>query len=121
MTLEELKSIIKKDSELENLEFKKAEVDFSVLGGGKTKRQKNSIYGYCVGIGNKGGGKLILGVTDKKPREITGTGLKTSLVDVRKKIYDILGMSITTDELFSEDEKRVLLREDTQIYIYQSK
>ena len=28
---------------------------------------------YCVAIANEGGGKVVLGVTDKRPRRVVGT------------------------------------------------
>ena len=47
----------------ENLEFKEAKDQYNFENGSK------SICGYIVAIANEGGGKLILGVNDKNPRE----------------------------------------------------
>lgn len=52
--------VIMKDNEGERLEFK----------SGMIKRSE--ITDYAVGIGNEGGGWLVLGVTDRKPRRIAG-------------------------------------------------
>lgn len=46
-----------------NLEFKTATNNYHF----------DKLVGYCVALANEGGGKIILGVTDKRPREIVGT------------------------------------------------
>lgn len=68
MDKNELLNLIKNGNEKEVLEFKAASDSFSVLGDEQNKR---SLYGYCVGIGNAGGGRIIFGVNDD--RMIVGT------------------------------------------------
>ena len=51
-----------RDDEGERLEFKQPLLSRKEIGK------------YAVGIGNEGGGWLVMGVTDKKPREIAGIG-----------------------------------------------
>ena len=46
-----------------SIEFKEAKADFSF----------DKLAKYCAALSNEGGGRLILGVTDKKPRLIVGT------------------------------------------------
>ncbi len=46
-----------------NLEFKEAKQNFHF----------EKLVDYCVALANEGGGKIILGVTDKRPRRIVGT------------------------------------------------
>ena len=46
-----------------NLEFKEA----------KQSYQFDKLVEYCVALANEGGGTIILGVTDKRPRRIVGT------------------------------------------------
>ena len=65
--------------------------------------------GYCVGIGNEGGGNLILGVTNKMPRSIVGTSALSNISDVKKKIYARLKMKIQIDEVFDENNNRVVV------------
>jgi len=60
--IEELEKLLLQP-EGERLEFKTAERDFSY----------DSLAKYCCALANEGGGQIILGVTDKRPRKITGT------------------------------------------------
>jgi ATP-dependent DNA helicase RecG len=46
-----------------HLEFKEA----------KTRYDFEKLVRYCVALANEGGGKIILGVTDRRPRQIVGT------------------------------------------------
>lgn len=46
-----------------HLEFKEA----------KTRYDFDKLVQYCVALANEGGGKIILGVTDRRPRRIVGT------------------------------------------------
>lgn len=50
----------------------------------------SEIADYVVGIGNAGGGFLIMGVTDKRPRRIAGLGELSAdaLQKVRRSLYD---------------------------------
>ena len=50
-------------SEDENLEFKEAKNDFD----------SEKLFKYCVALANERGGKLLLGIKDKPPREVVGT------------------------------------------------
>ena len=49
--------------EHEHLEFKAAENNFDL----------DKLLRYCVALANEGGGNLILGVSDRQPRQITNT------------------------------------------------
>ena len=61
-TLQQLKKWIR-PAESEHLEFKQAGRQFD----------SEKLTGYCVALANEGGGKLILGVTDKPPRQVAET------------------------------------------------
>src|SRR3990167_9088642 len=61
--LDELQELLRTQSENERIEFKEAKSDFSF----------DKLAKYCAALSNEGGGKIILGVTDKKPRLIIGT------------------------------------------------
>ena len=68
-TIEELEGWMNVPSKNENLEFKAA---------ASTKAESSGIHGdrifkYCVALSNEGGGKLILGVTNDRPRKVVGT------------------------------------------------
>lgn len=62
-TVSEIDALLSTRSEDEHLEFKAAEnrYDFEEL------------VEYCVALSNEGGGRIILGVTDKVPRRVVGT------------------------------------------------
>jgi len=51
------------EPEGEHLEFKEAKENFPF----------EKLLKYCAALANEGGGKMILGVTDKRPRAIVGT------------------------------------------------
>ena len=51
------------DPEDERLEFKEA----------KTQFDSDRLTKYCVALANEGGGHIVLGVTDKRPRVVVGT------------------------------------------------
>lgn len=61
--LDELQELLQTQNESERIEFKEAKIDFSF----------DKLAKYCVALSNEGGGKIILGVTDKKPRLVVGT------------------------------------------------
>ena len=101
-----MKNLIGK-RENEHLEFKRAKDDYSIMGnGGKTRR---SVLGYCVALGNEHGGRLILGVKNEMPREITGTSAIQNPEDVKSKIYQNLGIKIEIEEIFDERNNRVII------------
>jgi ATP-dependent DNA helicase RecG len=54
---------------------------------------------YCVGIGNDGGGKLILGVTDTPPRQVVGTSAIKDTQGMQKKILDKLHFEVKIEEV----------------------
>ena len=85
MDKSELLNLIKNGNEREILEFKAASDSFSILGD---EQKKRSLYGYCVGMGNAGGGKIIFGVDDD--RKIVGTNAFLDIPDVKSKIYQYL-------------------------------
>lgn len=51
------------EPESERLEFKEA----------KTRYDYDKLVKYCAALANEGGGKIILGVTDKRPRSVVGS------------------------------------------------
>ena len=51
------------EPEGQRLEFKEAKSTYSL----------DKLAAYCVALANEGGGKVVLGVTDERPRRIVGT------------------------------------------------
>ncbi len=77
------------DSEDERLEFKEANTQFDSL---KLTR-------YCVALANEGGGRLILGVSDKRPRRVVGTNTYTDVAALKRDQGQRVGLRIDADVL----------------------
>lgn len=88
------------DKEDEHLEFKKAEnrYDFEKL------------VKYCVALANEGGGKMILGVTDKIPRQIVGTSAFMNLERTKAGILEQIHLRIDAYEI-NHEKGRVIVFE----------
>jgi len=88
-TIEQLEEWMRAPTEVEGLEFKAARTNFSV----------EKVMDYSVGIGNDGGGVLILGVTNNPPREVCGTAAVGDPQEAQKKILDKLHFEVKIEEL----------------------
>jgi len=62
MTVEQLEKILS-SKEGEHLEFKEARKSFHF----------ETLVKYCAALANEGGGKIVLGVTDRRPRSVVGS------------------------------------------------
>ena len=104
MTIEELKKLIA-NRETEHVELKgwKPSIPFEGLEKFENRR---CLLGYCVAIGNEGGGYLIVGVSDNG--DIIGTSA-TLAVDAKKKVYDKTSQKIIVEEVRDEDNKRIIV------------
>jgi ATP-dependent DNA helicase RecG len=60
---------------------------------------------YCVAIANEGGGKLILGVTDDRPRRVVGSNV---VIDAMR-LYDKLKLRVRIEEIAHPDGRVVVL------------
>ncbi|HEV7395370.1 MAG TPA: ATP-binding protein [Pyrinomonadaceae bacterium] len=98
-TIEQLEEWMQVPREIEGLEFKAARQSFS----------GDKVMDYCVGIANDGGGKLILGVTDKPPRSVVGTPAVGDTQDMQKKILDKLHFEVKIEELKHTNGRRVVI------------
>lgn len=83
--------------ERENVEFKEAKFNFD----------KDKLIKYCVALSNELGGILVLGVTDKPPRQIVGTNVFQNFSTLQREIFEQLGFRIEFTELH-KDDKRIL-------------
>lgn len=81
-----------------NLEFKEAKQNFHF----------EKLVEYCVALANEGGGKIILGVTDRRPRRIVGTTAFAEPGRTEAGLHDRLSHRIPVEELRTA-EGRVLL------------
>ncbi len=84
--------------ENEHLEFKEA----------KRNYETDTLIKYCVAFANERGGHLILGVSDKKPRQIVGSNAFLNLEELKSKVMSRLPLRIEINELII-DNKRVLV------------
>lgn len=75
--------------ENEHLEFKEA----------KNQYDTTKLFKYCVAIANEGGGKLVLGVTDKRPRQVVGSQAFPNPAKIQGLILDTIGFRIDVEEV----------------------
>jgi ATP-dependent DNA helicase RecG len=81
-----------------NLEFKEAKHNYHF----------DKLVEYCVALANEGGGKIILGVTDRRPRLVVGTGAFAEPGRTEAGLHDRLSHRIPVEELRT-DKGRVLV------------
>jgi ATP-dependent DNA helicase RecG len=82
----------------EYLEFKEAKERFDF----------EKLVKYCCALANEGGGKVVLGVTDRKPRTVVGSNAFENLERTKAGLVDRLHLRIEV-ELFHWESKRVLI------------
>jgi ATP-dependent DNA helicase RecG len=98
MNAEDLRALLDKNED-EHIEFKKAESSFDF----------DKLVEYSVALANERGGKIVLGVTDRKPRRITGTqAYKDDLARIKEHLVAQVGLRIDVEEV-SCPEGRVLV------------
>lgn len=97
-TIEELERWLLLPSENEHIEFKEA----------KSGYDTTKLYRYCVALGNEGGGKLILGVTDKPPRRVVGSQAFLNLEDIKARLLEKLRVRVEI-ELVTHPQGRILI------------
>lgn len=96
MNIEELLNA----KEDENNEFKTAEASFEF----------EKLVKYACGIANCGGGRIVLGITDKRPRTVTGTNAFIQPERTRKGLIEKLHIRVDFEVLETKG-KRVLVFE----------
>ncbi len=82
----------------EHLEFKEAKNQFDT-----TKLMK-----YCVAIANEGGGKFILGVSDRPPRKVVSTQAFRDPSRIKSSILEKLGFRVDVEEAHHPDGRVVI-------------
>ena len=94
-TLEKWLSVSPED---ENLEFKEARQEF----------KPDDVLKYCVALANEGGGHLVLGVTDTRPRQVTGTqafAAEKKLNQLKLRIFNQLHIRVDIEETIYLDNR----------------
>ena len=87
-----------KAREDEHLEFKEAKIQYD----------SKKLMRYCAAIANEGGGKLVLGITDKLPRRVVGTHACENQHKTKASLIEILRLRIDVDEI-NHPNGRVLI------------
>lgn len=86
-------------AEDEHLEFKAASHNYS----------RQDVCRYCVALANEGGGHLVLGVSDKRPRKIIGTlAFQNEIETLKQQVLQKTHLRVEILEILTQD-KRVLL------------
>jgi len=98
----QFRQLLQVDKESEHLEFKEAKNQYNFENG------KESVLGYCTALANEGGGKLVLGVSDKFPREVVGTNAFGNVDKLENNLYSKLKRKVEIQELIM-NKKRVLI------------
>ena len=73
----------------EHLEFKEAKKNFHF----------EELVNYCVALANEGGGRMILGVTDKLPRKVVGSQAFSNLERTKAGLIDRVRLRIDVEEI----------------------
>jgi ATP-dependent DNA helicase RecG len=97
ITLENIEELIA-CTEDEHLEFKVAREQYDF----------NDILEYCIAFANEGGGKLILGVTNERPRRIVGSNAFLSISKTQQDIFDHLKLLVHIEE-FIHPQGRIVI------------
>jgi len=100
MNMQTLERWLLGPAESEHLEFKEAKSTYDPV----------KLMKYCVALANEGGGHLVLGVSDKHPRQVVSTKAfesVSSLNQVKAQIVDKLHIRVETSTI-DYDGKRVL-------------
>lgn len=77
----------------EHLEFKEAKKNFHF----------ETLVKYCVALANEGGGRMILGVTDKLPRKVVGSQAFSNLERTKAGLVDRVRLRIDVEEIQHPD------------------
>ncbi len=96
-TAKEFRALIERP-EGANAEFKSASGGFSF----------DELAKYCVALANEGGGPIVLGVSDRRPRRLTGTRAFPEPGRAERGLFERLGHRIAVEE-YEHEAHRVLI------------
>ncbi len=101
-----------KESE-DNIEFKEAKGgNISYNGGDKPepKKRRRCIIGYVTALANEGGGMLVFGIKESSPHIVVGSKqCEGNTGKLCADLYRDTGIRVEPEELFDEEENRVLI------------
>lgn len=96
----------------DHVEFKRAKHDFPFTGGQKTdiRERRKCVLGYIVALANERGGRLVLGMEDKYPHEVSGTDFGLNRIgQIEDEVYKKLGIRIKIHEHYDSQGLRVVV------------
>jgi ATP-dependent DNA helicase RecG len=96
-SIEQLKTILEVKED-EHTEFKEA----------KNRYDFEELVKYCVALANEGGGQMILGVTNSRPRTIVGSLAFDNLERTKAGLIERLYLRIEAEELFHPDGRVII-------------
>jgi len=99
----ELQQLLKAQ-EGERFEFKEAKMRFSF----------DELTKYCCALANEGGGRVILGVTDRRPRRVVGTKAFPQVEDVRRSLMEKIPLRIDVWEVPHPDGRVLVFHMPTR-------
>lgn len=82
----------------EHLEFKEAKASFEF----------EKLVKYCCALANERGGKMILGVTDERPRKVVGTRAFDNLERTKAGLIERLRLRIDAQEIDHPDGRVIV-------------
>lgn len=100
ITPEQIDVWLSTPSEHQRLEFKEA----------KTQFDNRKLYKYCVALANEGGGHLVLGVSDAKPREVVGSSAFANPIEMASKLFQAVGFRVDIEEVEHANGRVVVFR-----------
>ncbi len=95
-----LRAALQADSEDEHLEFKAAQRSFDF----------DKLASYCAALSNEGGGHIVLGVTDRKPRQIIGTSAFPNIGDTKARLLNRLHKRVEVTEITTASGRVLVFR-----------
>ena len=97
VTLQQLQQWLSRRED-EHLEFKEAKNNFHF----------DKLVKYCAALANEGGGSIVLGVTDKRPRRVVGSSVFPDLERTKAGLIDRLRLRIDAAEVAHPDGRVVV-------------
>jgi ATP-dependent DNA helicase RecG len=98
-TISELESLLQRD-EAEHLEFKEAKTNFEF----------DRLVDYCCALANEGGGRMVLGATDRRPRRVVGTRAFLEPKRTINGLVERLHLRVTVEEIHHPDGRVLVFR-----------
>lgn len=87
-------------------------VEFKAASGGF---HFDDLVKYCVALANEGGGKIVLGVTDKRPRRVVGTKAFTDPGRTEAGLFERLGHHVNVEEYPHEGRRAVIVHVPSRV------